>query len=123
MEGLDRENLTALLSHESGGLADSSYSMEAATYLADTVLELKRSRSTRRIYRTIEIVKSRGQNYDEGEHTLCIADGQDLQVFHRSDQRTRNSAGPVRSAGGYDDLRRRARRSDWRPKSSKVPSR
>ncbi len=83
MEGLDRENLTALLSHESGGLADSSYSMEAATYLADTVLELKRSRSTRRIYRTIEIVKSRGQNYDEGEHTLCIADGQGLQVFRR----------------------------------------
>jgi circadian clock protein KaiC len=37
----------------------------------------------RRVNRSIEIVKSRGQDYDPGEHTLSIQDGKGLAVYRR----------------------------------------
>ena len=83
IESFNRESLTAFLSHEVGALSHSAESLEAATFLADTVIELKSSRVHRHTHRTIEIIKSRGQSYDEGEHTLRIAGNTGLQVFRR----------------------------------------
>lgn len=83
IEGLNRENLTAMLSHETGTLRESMETLEAAAFLTDTVIQLKRFLLNRRSRRTIEIVKSRGQDYDGGEHTLTINDGKGLKVFRR----------------------------------------
>ncbi len=83
MEGLNRENLTAMLSQEIGLLRESLESQEAALFLADTVIQLNRSLRNRRSHRSIEVVKSRGHDYEEGEHTLTITDGCGLEVFRR----------------------------------------
>lgn len=81
--GLERLNLTAVLSHEIGDHSELQSTRESAAFLVDTVIQLKRTLHSRRIYRSIEIVKSRGQNYEQGEHTLSIADGEGLEVFRR----------------------------------------
>jgi circadian clock protein KaiC len=83
IEGLNREHLTAMLSHELLSNSDSQTTLEAADSLVDTVIRLRRTLHNRRILRSVEIVKSRGQDYDPGEHTLCIQDGKGLEVFRR----------------------------------------
>ncbi|MGI8746330.1 MAG: ATPase domain-containing protein [Bryobacteraceae bacterium] len=83
IEGLDRENLTAMLSHEVGVTSESILTLEATAFLADTVIHLGRSRQGRRMVRSIEVIKSRGQDFDSGEHTLKISGNQGLQVFRR----------------------------------------
>ncbi|MEX2261750.1 MAG: ATPase domain-containing protein [Bryobacteraceae bacterium] len=83
IEGLNRENLTAMLAHESGTLLPSQATLEMADFLADTVIHLGRHLRYRRSHRSIEIIKSRGQNYESGEHTLWITEGKGLEVFRR----------------------------------------
>jgi circadian clock protein KaiC len=83
IEALNREHLTAILSHEVNTYDDSRQTLEAADSLVDTVIHLKRKLVNRRVLRSIEIVKSRGQDYDAGEHTLRIQDGHGLRVFRR----------------------------------------
>jgi circadian clock protein KaiC len=81
IEGLNREHLTTVLSHELGAHHEST--ADAAGFLVDTVIRLSRTLRHRRVVRSIEIVKSRGQDFEPGEHTLCINDGQGLEVFRR----------------------------------------
>ncbi len=83
IEGLNREHLTAMLSHELGTYPESQLTSEAAEFLVDTVIRVKRTLHNRRVHRSIEIVKSRGQDYDPGEHTFSIHDGKGLEVFRR----------------------------------------
>jgi circadian clock protein KaiC len=83
IEGLNRENLTAMLSHETGQLHESIETQQAAAFLCDTVIEVCRKLNNRRSQRSIEVVKSRGHNYEEGQHTLHIQDGIGMQVFRR----------------------------------------
>jgi circadian clock protein KaiC len=83
IEGLNREHLTTMLSHEVGEQAESQLSSEAAASLVDTVIKLGRNLTNRRVLRTVEIVKSRGQDYEHGEHTLVINNGHGLEVFRR----------------------------------------
>jgi circadian clock protein KaiC len=83
LEGLHRENLTAMFSHEIGTLPDTLATLEVATYLADTVIELSCDRVNLIGHRGLEIVKSRGQNYVAGKHTLQINEGRGLEVFRR----------------------------------------
>jgi circadian clock protein KaiC len=83
IEGLNRERLTAMLSREIGECAEPQAASEVAEFLADTVILVKRTLHNRRIHRSIEIVKSRGQDYDPGEHTLSIRNGKGLEVFRR----------------------------------------
>ena len=83
IEGLNREHLTAMLSHELGDWSEMQPNSEAAEFLADTVIRLKRGLRQRRVHRSIEIVKSRGQDYDPGEHTLSIENGKGLEVYRR----------------------------------------
>jgi len=83
IEALNREKLTAVLSHETGTAGNVVSTLEAADFLADTVIELCRETRGGRVHRSIEIVKSRGQDYDAGEHTLRIQSGAGLQVFRR----------------------------------------
>src|SRR6202790_4187637 len=67
LEGLGREHLAAMLSHESGTYAEAQLTAESAGFLVDTVIRLKRTLQNRRVSRSMEIVKSRGQNYEPGE--------------------------------------------------------
>ena len=73
LEALDRENLTCILSHEIGMLSEASLTFETAGFLCDTVIEVSNDRAGRRGHRGLEIVKSRGQDYVAGKHTLRVA--------------------------------------------------
>jgi circadian clock protein KaiC len=82
-EGLQRENLTALLAVEA-----SSFNGEAPTSLpeesiADTVIRLRMEDAQRAVSRSIEIVKSRGQDFQMGRHSFHIIDGHGIQVYRR----------------------------------------
>jgi circadian clock protein KaiC len=83
IESLNRENLTTVLSLERGNDPCSVTTMEVTDFLADTVIQLNRERRGRRIRRCLEVLKSRGQDYEAGEHTLRITGGLGLEVFRR----------------------------------------
>jgi circadian clock protein KaiC len=83
IEGLQRENLTAMLSHEVLAHQEQSSALEVAEFLADAVIILRREPRHRSIHRSLEIMKSRGQDYDAGKHTLRITAGKGLEVFRR----------------------------------------
>jgi circadian clock protein KaiC len=89
IEAMNRENLTAILSHEIGNHPDSLALVEAADFLADTVIQLNRERQGSRSLRSVEILKSRGQDFESGEHSLHITDGKGLEVFRRVQAPTR----------------------------------
>jgi circadian clock protein KaiC len=88
-EGLLRENLTAMLTHEVLAQQEQSSALEVAEFLADTVIILKREHRHRSIHRSLEIIKSRGQDYEAGKHTLRITAGKGLEVFRRVQIRAR----------------------------------
>jgi circadian clock protein KaiC len=108
MESLNRENLTAMLSLEVGTAPDSIASVEMTDFLADTVIQLGRERHGRHMQRSLEVIKSRGQDYEAGEHTLRITAGQGLEVFRRVQaplrENTKNqpTSGTMRSVIGVD---------------------
>jgi circadian clock protein KaiC len=83
LEGLQRENLTAMLSHEVSAVEQQAFALEVTEFLCDTVIFLRREPNRRRTRRSLEITKSRGQDYDTGRHSLCITAGQGLEVFRR----------------------------------------
>src|SRR6266849_973941 len=89
IEGLQRENLTAMLSHEVLTHQEQSSALEVAEFLADTVIILKREHLHRSILRSLEVMKSRGQDYEAGKHTLRITAGKGLEVFRRVQLRAR----------------------------------
>ena len=109
LDGLRREELTGVLAHETSAHGDGLLTLESAEILADTVIHLHRGRHDRGVFRRLEITKSRGQRFDEGEHTLHIMDGKGLEVFRRvqSDARARlvqPTSEFKRSAVGNDAL-------------------
>jgi circadian clock protein KaiC len=83
IESLTRENLTAMLSLERGSSPDWIASVEMAGFLADTVIQLGRERHGRRARRVLEVLKSRGQDFEAGEHTLQITGGRGLEIYRR----------------------------------------
>jgi circadian clock protein KaiC len=83
IESFHREKLTAMLSLELSGPPDVLGTTEMTDFLSDTVVRLDRERRGRTLRRSIEILKSRGQDFDPGDHTLQITDGKGLEVFRR----------------------------------------
>jgi circadian clock protein KaiC len=83
IESFSRENLTAMLSLEVGSAPNSIATVEVTDFLADTVIQLGRGRHGRRIQRSLEVLKSRGQDFEAGEHTLQITSGKGLEIFRR----------------------------------------
>jgi len=83
MESLGREKLTAMLSLETGRAPESVATVEMVDFLADTVIQLGHERKGRCIRRSLQILKSRGQDYESGEHTLHITGGKGLEIFRR----------------------------------------
>ena len=97
-EGLQRENLTAMLAIEASAYSEGGQNGSLPEEsIADTVIRLRMEENQRAIARSLEIVKSRGQSYQMGRHTFRIIDGQGLQVYRRvqaprSGQRDRAAA-------------------------------
>jgi circadian clock protein KaiC len=89
IEGLQRESLTAMLAHEVSAYETQAVTLEVAEFLADTVIVLQRERHARGSRRTLEITKSRGQDFEAGQHTLRITGGTGLEVFRRVQARPR----------------------------------
>jgi circadian clock protein KaiC len=82
-QGLQRENLTALLALEASSVdANKSTSLPEES-IADTVIRLRMEETQRAVNRSIEIVKSRGQDFQMGRHSFRIIDGKGIQVYRR----------------------------------------
>jgi circadian clock protein KaiC len=92
MESLSRENLSAMLSLEIGSAPNSIATVDATDFLADTVIQLGRGRHGRRVRRSLEVLKSRGQDFETGEHTLQITSGRGLEIFRRVQAPLRSTA-------------------------------
>jgi circadian clock protein KaiC len=92
VEGLRREKLMAMVAHETGLRSEAAVTLEVAEMIADTVIRLQRAQSRSGIYRRIEIHKSRGQDFDAGEHTLTITNGVGIEVYRRVQSVIRETA-------------------------------
>ena len=84
VEGLQREQLTAVLAVEASafnnGGPPASLPEES---IADTVVRLRMEDMSRATVRSIEIVKSRGHDFQMGRHSFRIVDGHGLQIYRR----------------------------------------
>lgn len=82
-EGLQRENLTAVLAVEATAFNDQGLLALPEETIADTVIRLRMEEVTRAAVRSIEIVKSRGHDFQMGRHTFKIVDGRGMEVYRR----------------------------------------
>jgi circadian clock protein KaiC len=90
VEGLQRENLTAALVVEAAVLHDGGPPVHEES-IADTVLRLRMEDVDRATQRSLEIVKSRGHDFQMGRHSFRIIDGQGIQVYRRVQAPRRDS--------------------------------
>ena len=82
-EGLHRENLTGALAIEASTYEQGQNGVPPEETIADTVFRLRMEESQRAVSRSVEIVKSRGHDYQMGRHTFRIIAGHGLQVYRR----------------------------------------
>jgi circadian clock protein KaiC len=82
-EGLQRENLTAVLAVEASEYHINQMNSLPEESIADSVIRLRMEENQRAVSRSLEIVKSRGHDFQMGRHTLRIIDGHGLQVYRR----------------------------------------
>ena len=80
VDGLHRENLTALLAVEAD---PRRRDVGAEEFIADTIVRLTLEPNQRAVSRGIEIVKSRGHSFQMGRHSFRIAGGRGLQCYRR----------------------------------------
>jgi circadian clock protein KaiC len=82
-EGLHRENLTAVLAIEASSFSDRRLLALPEEAIADTVIRLRMEEMTRATVRSLEILKSRGHDFQMGRHSLRIVDGRGMEVYRR----------------------------------------
>lgn len=82
-EGLQRENLTAVLALDASSVRGKAAASLPEESIADTVIRLEMEDAQRAIFRSIEIVKSRGQEFNMGRQSFRIINGQGIQVYRR----------------------------------------
>jgi len=83
VEGLQRENLTAILALEASAYDETRPAALPEESIADTIIRLRMESVARSTIRSIEIVKSRGHDFQMGRHSFCIFDGKGIQVYRR----------------------------------------
>jgi len=81
VEGLQRENLTAVLAVEASVFKNGPRAGEES--IADTVIRFRMEESFRATVRSLEIVKSRGHAYQMGRHSFRIVDGRGIEAYRR----------------------------------------
>jgi circadian clock protein KaiC len=82
VDGLHRENLTAVLALEDNP-RDPRSGLGAESFVADTIIKLTLEQSQRAVSRGIEITKSRGHEFQMGRHSFRIVPGRGLEVYRR----------------------------------------
>ena len=83
VQGLQRENLTAILALEAAAMHDGQFGTMHEESIADTVFRLKLEDSQRAVTRSIEVIKSRGHDFQMGRHSFRIVDGKGIEVYRR----------------------------------------
>ena len=83
VQGLQRENLTAVLALEAAALINGEFPSLHEESIADTVIRLRKEDLLRATARSIEIVKSRGHDFQMGRHSFRIVDGKGIEVYRR----------------------------------------
>lgn len=83
VEGLQRENLTAMLAIEASLISGDHPTAVPEESIADTVIRLRMEDVSRATVRSIQIVKSRGHDFQMGRHSFRIIDGHGIQVYRR----------------------------------------
>ncbi|MBY0495930.1 MAG: hypothetical protein K2Y23_17105 [Cyanobacteria bacterium] len=91
VEGLQRENLTAILAVEASALNGGHSLALPEESIADTVIRLRMEDIARATVRSLEIVKSRGHYYQMGRHSFQIVDGHGIQVYRRVQSQRQSS--------------------------------
>jgi circadian clock protein KaiC len=81
-EGLQREGLTALLALDLFETRPGA-PQQPEEFIADTIVLLGIERIQRAVQRSIEILKSRGQDFQMGVHSFRIFDGKGIEVYRR----------------------------------------
>jgi circadian clock protein KaiC len=94
VESMQRKGLTALMTREAPA-TDAARSAEFAheQFVCDTCITLRAEPRGRSMQRSIEIAKSRGQDYITGRHTLRIEPNQGVRVYRRAQARPRANTG------------------------------
>jgi circadian clock protein KaiC len=82
-QGLQRGNLTAMLALEAFTLNASDGPALHEESIADTVIRLRLEEVARAVVRSVEIVKSRGHDFQMGRHSFSIVDGKGIEVYRR----------------------------------------
>jgi circadian clock protein KaiC len=82
-EGLRREQLTAMLSTDILTRGESREPDSAEERIADTIIRLRLESVQRAVLRSVEIVKSRGHDFQMGRHSFRLIDGDGIQVYRR----------------------------------------
>src|SRR5207244_4272542 len=79
VQGLHRENLTAVIAVEAPGLERVRLATPPVEeFVADTIIVLRTEDIQRAALRTLEVVKSRGHGFQMGSHTFRIVDGRGI---------------------------------------------
>lgn len=82
-QGLQRENLTAIFALEATELHSADFPSLAEESIADTVIRLRKEDLLRASARSVEIVKSRGHEFQMGRHSFRIVDGKGIEAYRR----------------------------------------
>lgn len=87
VEGLQRLGITAMLTRETEESGGKGPTHAHERFVCDTIITLGTQKRRRSVHRTLEVVKSRGQEFLTGEHTLRIEAGRGIQVYRRTQSR------------------------------------
>lgn len=82
-ESLQADGRTPILAVEPGHFGDRQTMIVPEEAIADTVIRLRMENVTRSTIRSIEIVKSRGHDFQMGRHSFRIVDGGGIAVYRR----------------------------------------
>ena len=85
VEGLTRLGVTTMVTAECEDTGYATHPHER--FVFDTIIRMARHEAKRRVHRTITVVKSRGQDFINGSHTMRIESGAGVQVYRRAQSR------------------------------------
>lgn len=90
IEGLTRLGVTTMMTAE----RDESLSAVLAheRFVFDTIFSLTREEHKRRVFRRLSVLKSRGQDFIAGSHTMRIEPNEGIHVYRRAQSRPLTSA-------------------------------
>jgi circadian clock protein KaiC len=100
--GLERQGLSALLAMDLPEVQQTDH-LNPERFIADTIVFLGTQRLQRALQRTIEIIKSRGQDYLSGTHSFRIVSGKGIEIYRRVQSRRSERR---EQAGAFDPITR-----------------